>query len=181
MDLPKNWRSYFPSRTSKDLMASGRTLEPYNAQLLMRRKNPHDLKDTIKDYQGWPLEIPEEMNAVFTSEDQIVEPASIDFFQTVKEKDKEKTLTPEPVYTTRSSIIEPRKMFKAKEGIIDREGGTLLARIIDKNGKEFFRWMDIRMFNMALWNKKNTLHMQVVSNDNPIEFPKDFNEDIQYA
>jgi hypothetical protein len=75
--------------------------------------------------------------------------------------------------------LNPSELFQINsDNVIANNAGTLLLIIKDNIGKQFFRWLDVREFNLAKWTNTNILTLDLPINEIT---PDSFNWIINYS
>ncbi len=183
--LPDAWRKYVGDQkvgvSDQDLMVNdGPKLQQFSSLQISRRPNPHDFPTTLKDYTGWNPEFPESVSMVLKSGEKVIPSDQAKIYKSQRVTEGIKTIPDTPIYVGGLSNIDPSILFTLNqvpdywnptEGTIARDEGTLLLTVRDGSGKTYFRWLDIRDFNVVKWLGQNSMEMQVATaGDDPYKF-----------
>lgn len=152
----------------------------------------HDWKDSYEDYGGWwRSDLPQQVSLSFVGLDgRPIQVSGLEFYptmvapeqsvldRTLASKDYPKILSPEVILRTDSTNVNMADMLKpGSDGLISINGATLLVRITDENKDRYFRWLDVRDFQIAYWlgyEEHATLELKagrVKDTISPADFP----------
>lgn len=194
--IPVEWRRYM-SRERNDLgsplMIGGREIDRYSALQLKRREAggfTHDQnRNYVFDRASWPIEFPESVDLkFFTDEGKPIEVAKIEIRQTQAKNKKgeiyNERINPTAHYIGPSNNLDPKTVFDCHgKHYIPHGSGTVHILIEDRFGIQYFRWMDVRDFNIPYWQGKKdkaTLKLKAVrTHDERQPNPKNFDWKIR--
>ncbi len=166
------------------LMAGGggRILGLYNSLQLANRGKAgrvHNLRETLKDIWLWPADLPEQVVLRFYNVYGLpLIVRNITVYETEADLANPNTRVwhSGPVYNFPGEIIRPVDIFPVENGAI-KKGSEIIFLDIDTDRGKYFRWMDIRDFNIAKWMGKEFLQMCAARYD---DYPGNFNSRIDY-
>ena len=196
-DIPQVWRSYNLGNRNDEL---GRCLmysvDPwigkYSAEQLARRVKEgwvHDFERIMRDLKGWPGEVP---SATYLDFGSRFKGAKVEVYRT-HPTGKNKALGEEPIFQGevdqegKVNIGNPFKDWAPHpnegpwmKGYIQSPCGVLFIKVITPEGKVYFRWEDIRAFNLAYWRgyKEVVMKMNLASAETD---PLSFDWTIEYS
>lgn len=180
--IPSLWQTYKndykKNVSSDDLMATvGKKMQQFTALQLNRRPNPHNLRETVKDYNGWNSEFPQSVNILLRSQGQTINPSEVKIYRTRSTGGFDKTIDDTVIYTGLLQNLNPNSLFVSQNGVINRTEATLLLEIKGTDGNTYWRWLDARDFNIAQWTNKPDMEIQIA---NGSELPENFDWTITY-
>ncbi|OGE31861.1 hypothetical protein A2631_01915 [Candidatus Daviesbacteria bacterium RIFCSPHIGHO2_01_FULL_44_29] len=189
--LPASWRKYIGSYRNDmlDLMAS--TSPQFNRftalQLERRRKRgSHDVLPNIVDENGWQHELPQQVGLKLLHEGREIKVKNLSVYVTQARTigpARQKNIPEKAIFENDSAFLYPQSFFIRREYGVYSDEATVLMLIRDEHNQRYFRWMDIRDFNIPFWQGLDKLQatLNVVSQDaTEPPNPANFDWTIQY-
>ncbi len=199
-NVPAQWKKYSASSRNdigQDLMnnANQRIGIYTNLQILRRvlQEEVHNNKKTVPEvWWNFPYEIPEKTTFAFGKD---YSRAAVDIFQSVEvdedkrpsEYNRKKKLELIGNYTNSEDgnlTLTKDKLFLTPnnpDNLIKAENSTLFLLVTTTDGKQYFRWMDIRDFNIPFWlgyQEQINMNFKLASGKDD---PKTFDWRIKYS
>lgn len=188
-DLTKEWQSYHGSwrpDIGLDLMSAEKHSIKTHTQLQLNRRLPNDVHNRANQKEAawaFPSEVPAVVNFDFGtglagSRVEIYRSYEVDPDKRESHFTRKKDLRSLGIIEISQNgkvSLEKDQLFPTTpEQMIEAESAVLLFKFGHGQGKKYFRWMDVRDFNIAYWlGKRDEVTMKIngaTAADNPETF-----------